>query len=45
MWLIYTTSGELESFMGEPPPYTILSHRWGSEKKSASENGTRTTPR
>ena len=36
MWLINTATFELESFMRRPPPYAILSHRWGSEKDEVS---------
>lgn len=32
MWLINTKTLKLESFMGEAPPYAILSHTWGPEE-------------
>jgi hypothetical protein len=36
MWLINTSTLELESFQSQPPPYGILSHRWGSDKDEVS---------
>ncbi|KAF2762716.1 HET-domain-containing protein, partial [Pseudovirgaria hyperparasitica] len=29
MWLIEVASGSLREFIEKPPPYAILSHRWG----------------
>ncbi|PBP28961.1 hypothetical protein BUE80_DR000139 [Diplocarpon rosae] len=37
MRLINTTIIELESFMGKPPPYAILSHRWEANEVSFEE--------
>ena len=36
MWLINTTSLQLRSFQGKPPPYAILSHRWGFDEEEVS---------
>jgi len=36
MWLIDTTTFQLRSFQGKPPPYAILSHRWGNEHEEVS---------
>jgi len=37
MWLINTTTLNLEHFVAKPPPYAILSHRWGAEETSFQE--------
>lgn len=34
MYLINTITLKLEEFMGEPPKYAILSHRWEEEEWS-----------
>ena len=36
MRLINVRTLELESFMGNPPPYAILSHRWGTDKEEVN---------
>jgi len=36
MWLLHTESLELRSFQGKPPPYAILSHRWGSDEEEVT---------
>jgi hypothetical protein len=36
MWLINTACLELERFIGKPPRYAILSHRWGSDMEEVS---------
>ncbi|KAK0654972.1 heterokaryon incompatibility protein-domain-containing protein [Cercophora newfieldiana] len=36
MWLIDTTTLRLRNFQGKPPPYAILSHRWGNDDEEVT---------
>jgi len=37
MWLINAKTLKLEYFVGKPPRYAILSHRWGPAETSFQE--------
>lgn len=36
MWLVHAESLSLQKFTSNPPPYVILSHRWGQEDEEVS---------